>query len=58
MSPPPKEPLPGRYRPPADAVVYAVGDIHGRADLLDRLHAPIVRDAVQHGSKRRANSAP
>ena len=53
MNPPPKEPLPGRYRPPADAVVYAVGDIHGRADLLDRLHEAIVRDSVQHRAKRR-----
>ena len=53
MSPPPLKPLPRAYRPPADAVLYAVGDIHGRSDLLDRLHAAIVRDSLPHGAKRR-----
>ncbi|MEK7246798.1 MAG: metallophosphoesterase family protein [Pseudomonadota bacterium] len=53
MTPNQPLPLPGRYRPPADTVLYAVGDIHGRSDLLDRLHAAIVRDSVQHGTKRR-----
>ena len=33
--------------------MYAVGDIHGRSDLLDQLHEAIVRDALRHGSKRR-----
>lgn len=31
---------------PAGTRVYAVGDIHGRADLLDRLHARIAADAA------------
>ena len=53
MSPAAKEPLPGRYRPPADAVLYAVGDIHGRSDLLDRIHQAIVRDASQRPASRR-----
>jgi len=30
---------------PADTRVYAVGDIHGRADLLDRLHRAMLDDA-------------
>jgi len=38
-------PLPG----PADRVVYAIGDIHGRADLLVRLHAAIRADASARG---------
>src|SRR5262245_59558733 len=29
---------------PAGLRVYAVGDIHGRSDLLDRLHAKISAD--------------
>jgi serine/threonine protein phosphatase 1 len=53
MSPPPTEPLPGRYRPPKGAVLYAVGDIHGRSDLLDRLHDAIVRDAARRRADRR-----
>ncbi len=54
MRPAPQEPLPSPYRPPADAVLYAVGDIHGRSDLLDRLHQFIVRDASQRAASRRA----
>ncbi|MSP80064.1 MAG: serine/threonine protein phosphatase [Rhodospirillales bacterium] len=53
VSRPISHPLADRYRPPADTVLYAVGDIHGRSDLLDRLHAAIVRDSVQYGAKRR-----
>ena len=30
---------------PGGVRVYAVGDIHGRVDLLDRLHAMILEDA-------------
>ena len=33
--------------PPPGQRIYAVGDIHGRADLLDRLHALIVEDAAR-----------
>lgn len=35
-----------RPRLPAGLRVYAVGDIHGRADLLERLHAEIARDTA------------
>ena len=33
-------------RVPGNRRVYAIGDIHGRADLLDRLHAQIREDAA------------
>lgn len=36
-----------------DSVVYAVGDVHGRADLLDRLHEKIAADAAQRPQARR-----
>jgi len=32
--------------PPAGSRIYAVGDIHGRADLLARLHRAILADAA------------
>lgn len=54
MTPNAPLPLPDRFRPPEGAVLYAIGDIHGRSDLLDRLHEAIVRDAVHHRTKRRA----
>jgi len=31
---------------PLDRVIYAIGDIHGRADLLQRLHDDIQKDAA------------
>ena len=34
------------YRLPPGLRVYAVGDVHGRADLLRQLHATLVRDAA------------
>ena len=34
-----------RARVPDGAKLYAIGDIHGRADLLDVLHGQIARDA-------------
>ncbi|WP_169816586.1 metallophosphoesterase [Rhodovibrio salinarum] len=40
-------PLPG----PTDRVVYAIGDIHGRADLLARLHGMILSDAARRGRR-------
>ena len=40
-------------RVPDDCVVYAVGDIHGRADLLDRLHAKIAADAAARPQRRK-----
>jgi serine/threonine protein phosphatase 1 len=33
-------------RVPADSLVYAVGDVHGRLDLLERLHDIIEADAA------------
>ena len=30
---------------PDDQVIYAIGDVHGRADLLERLHRTIQKDA-------------
>ncbi|MEX2201334.1 MAG: metallophosphoesterase family protein [Dongiaceae bacterium] len=38
---------------PDGSVVYAIGDIHGRADLLDALHAQIVADARKRPARRR-----
>ena len=47
---------PGRRRPayalPSGTRVYAIGDVHGRADLLARLHALIRRDAAASPSER------
>ncbi|MGD1935556.1 MAG: metallophosphoesterase family protein [Candidatus Phaeomarinobacter sp.] len=44
-------------RPPAAVPdgtrVYAIGDIHGRADLLDQLHAKILEDAQTSNASRR-----
>lgn len=44
----PKTPNPPRL--PRGVRLYAVGDIHGRADLLDRLHDRIAADAQSAGS--------
>jgi serine/threonine protein phosphatase 1 len=44
-----------RERPgtiPAGQAVYAIGDVHGRLDLLDDLLARIREDAAQHPSDR------
>jgi len=38
---------------PAAMVVYAIGDIHGRLDLLDRIHRQIVDDAARRTASRR-----
>jgi len=38
---------------PAGTVVYAIGDIHGRLDLLQRLEAKIQRDAAGIDANRR-----
>lgn len=42
-----------RARVPADTVVYAVGDIHGRLDLLEALQGCIVDDASRRTASRR-----
>ena len=38
---------------PADTVVYAIGDIHGRLDLLHRIQQRIADDAGQRAASRR-----
>ena len=38
---------------PADTVVYAVGDIHGRLDLLERIQQCIADDAKRRTESRR-----
>jgi serine/threonine protein phosphatase 1 len=38
---------------PAGTTVYAVGDIHGRADLLDELHARIAGDSERGPAARK-----
>jgi serine/threonine protein phosphatase 1 len=38
-------------RTPEGMRIYAVGDIHGRADLLERLNNQIQQDAAQHAEK-------
>ena len=43
---------PIRAQGPADTRVYAIGDIHGRLDLLDRLLGQIARDADTAPSRR------
>ena len=40
-------------RVPAGSVVYAIGDIHGRADLLDLLHDRIAADAALRQADRK-----
>ncbi|MGO1119637.1 metallophosphoesterase family protein [Rhodovibrionaceae bacterium A322] len=37
---------------PQDTRIYAVGDIHGRVDLLEQLHEKIIADAQSHQDKR------
>ncbi|MEW5726877.1 MAG: metallophosphoesterase family protein [Pseudomonadota bacterium] len=45
MHPPPALPLQAVARVPEGTRVYAVGDVHGRADLLERMLADIGADA-------------
>lgn len=40
-------------RVPGGTRVYAIGDIHGRVDLLDRLHAQILEDAATCDAARK-----
>jgi serine/threonine protein phosphatase 1 len=37
---------PVQNSPPADTRIYAIGDIHGRLDLLEKLHQRIAEDAA------------
>ena len=48
----------GAPRVPAGHRYYVVGDIHGRADLLDRMHEMIAtdRDAAPPGTRARRNA--
>lgn len=39
--------------PPADTAIYAIGDIHGRLDLLEAIHDQIVADARQRQASQR-----
>lgn len=39
---------------PAGQLVYAIGDIHGRADLLTELHRRILADAAERPAQRRS----
>lgn len=54
-----REPAPATAPPawqahvPDQVVVYAVGDVHGRADLLAELHEAVVRDAHSRPATRR-----
>lgn len=40
-------------RPPAGTAIYAVGDVHGCADLLDRIRQAIADDARRRSSRRK-----
>ncbi len=40
-------------RVPEGVLVYAIGDIHGRADLLEKMHAAIVKDALDVRCQRK-----
>ncbi len=48
-----RDPPRDEARVPADTLVYAVGDIHGRADLLQRLQDRIAADAAPMPESRR-----
>ena len=44
-----------RYPPaPAGTILYAIGDIHGRADCLDDAHDRIDRDVAARGAQDQA----
>ncbi len=36
--------------------IYAIGDVHGRADLLQRMHRLILRDAASHAGPHRVQT--
>ncbi len=42
-----------KYEIPENQVVYAIGDIHGRADLLRKLHDLIIQDADDRQHEKR-----
>ena len=43
---------PREWRAPQNTRIYAIGDIHGRSDLLELLHEQILEDARSCGSGR------
>jgi serine/threonine protein phosphatase 1 len=43
----------GQPAPPPDTCLYAIGDIHGRTDLLRALHALIAEDAARRSATRK-----
>jgi serine/threonine protein phosphatase 1 len=47
-----QQPEPVQINAPADTRIYAIGDIHGRLDLLDKLHDRIAQDAEAAGAAR------
>ncbi len=47
------QPAPVSAQAPAGSRIYAIGDIHGRADLLERLRSVIVEDARWHPAERK-----
>ncbi|MCX7147842.1 MAG: metallophosphoesterase, partial [Rhodocyclales bacterium] len=42
-----------RSKTPPDTVIYAIGDIHGRLDLLAAIHDRIATDAQQRAAQRK-----
>lgn len=49
----PKNPKPTPHIPDTQRI-YCIGDIHGRADLLNQLHEQILVDASNHNGKKTA----
>ena len=49
----PRPRVPAQRRVPAETRVYAIGDIHGRVDLLHQLHRMIEEDSIDAGDHRR-----
>ena len=50
-TPSPAQDAPPAFPPPRpEGTVYAIGDVHGRSDLLDALLARIDADAADHGA--------
>src|SRR5580693_5659691 len=50
---PTAQPAPVSALAPAGSRIYAIGDVHGRADLLQRLRVVIVEDAEKHPVERK-----
>ncbi|NKB50596.1 MAG: serine/threonine protein phosphatase [Alphaproteobacteria bacterium] len=48
-----RRPVPSLSSTPAGTIIYAIGDIHGRLDLLQQLEAKVMRDAADSDAERR-----